>query len=58
MKSEKENQETNNFNQQVDELQKQWKQLSKQHIIDAISKAGPDEKAIHDYLQAKAESAE
>ena len=52
------NKDVNKFNREVEKLHKEWKQFSKQDIIDAMYKAGPDKKSIDDYLQKKGETAE
>lgn len=56
--SDKKNTEVNEHNRKIERLHKNWKQFSKQDIIDAIKKAGPDEKSINNYLQEKANTTE
>jgi hypothetical protein len=52
------NKDVNTFNREVEKLHKEWKQFSKQEIVDAMHKAGPDKKKIDAYLQKKAETTE
>jgi hypothetical protein len=56
--SDTKNKDVNKFNREIEALHKEWKQFSKQEIIDAMHKAGPGKKKIDEYLQKKAETAE
>ena len=57
-RSDNKNADVNKFNREVEMLHKEWKQFSKQDIIDAMHKAGPDKKNIEEYLQKKGKTTE
>ncbi len=54
----KKNADVNKFNREVEKLHKEWKQFSKQEIINTMHKAGGDKQKINEYLQKKGEITE